>query len=71
MVRLLNNKMNVSRNLDYAKEYAEILIKSDPTMTITCSKILNLTETNVDLDEEYPYFKIGKNSEKTEEMGID
>lgn len=62
---------DVELNLDYAREYAEILIKNDPTMTITCSKILKLTETNVDLDEEHPYFRIGTKIEKTEEVSID
>lgn len=62
---------DVELNLDYAKGYAEILIKNDPTMTVLCSKILKLTKTNVDLDEEHPYFCVGKKYEKTEETRTD
>lgn len=62
---------DVELNIDYAKEYAEILIKNDPTMTIICSKILKLTDTNVNLDDEHPYFSIGKKFERTEEARID
>ena len=53
----LNNDVNV--NIEYLKEYAESLTKIDKTMNITCSDILNLSENNVDLDEQHPYFRIG------------
>lgn len=53
----LNNDVDVS--IEYLKEYAESLSKIDKTMNITCSDILNLSENNVDLDEQHPYFRIG------------
>ena len=58
-LELMKLNDDVELNIDYLKEYAESLTKIDTTMNITCSKIINLTSDNVDLDEEHPYFRIG------------
>lgn len=60
---------DVDLNIDYVREYSEIMIKNDPTMSITCSKILKLIDNNVDMDEDHPYFRIGKKFVGDKESG--
>lgn len=45
-------------------------VKNDPTMSITCSKILKLNENSVDMDEDHPYFRIGKKFVGDRESGF-
>ncbi len=66
-MELMSLNDDVEFNIGYARAYAEMLMRRDTTMNVTCSKILNLTENSVDLDKEHPYFEIGPKFEKNKE----
>ena len=66
-MELMSLNDDVELNINHARAYAEMLMKQDETMNVTCSKILKLTENNVELDGEHPYFKIEPKFEKKKE----
>lgn len=66
-MELMSLNDDVELNIDYAMTYAKMMMRQDATLNVTCSKILKLTENNVDLDDEHPYFEIGPKFEKKKE----
>ena len=58
---------DVPLNINYMRNFAEDLVKGDPTMSVTCAPIHKIVGDDVDLDEKHAYIKLGAQYQKKEE----